>query len=1070
MKPLRLEMSAFGPYAGSAVVDFRHLSEGGLFLIHGQTGAGKTSILDAMCFALYGKSSGADRTGDGMRCDLAKSDLATEVVFEFILGNEVSSENHPSLKTSARRFRVNRRPTQELIKKNGTGLKQVKGQAELSEYFSETSQWAPQVSGETKTTAKVIELLGMNDEQFRQVIVLPQGQFRRFLSASSDDREKILESLFRTSRFRSITKILSLQAAELANDIRETQQKREGLFTTLGITNKEELDSRIEEIELESGKLEIDFPKLDLSHTRAQNRLSLLKEIQTVQTESILNQKKLQDLEQMRPARDLLLKRQEAERRARPVAALDDRKSRIQNELVLLNQEQKRESVTLLEVQQLKTNSSQELAKLKSLEPEIDKQKLEHQNLQDLWKKAKSLSEEKLKVVQLTIELRASESSKTKYENELLNLRQQITSTTTEILNLTAESSRTEVLTRDLKLIDHELQILKQYQTLTETIGRLEIESKKLVTKDTELRQQVATEKQALLELRLKYYLAQASVLSQQLQQNQPCPVCGSLEHPSPAISPVGAPSLPDIEAAESRLSIVENLNASVGLELAKILAEQAAKTEERNRLSSLAPEMVNERRTELSSLSLKKRTDIQLTQNAAAALILKKQLSQKHEAEAQNLEALLQRTVIQYQAQRDLSERMQSGISLLESQIPNDLYDPAIIVSRGQSIKIKIEDYQKTLQELHRLAEDHAKRLSASEARTESLKRQTETKELENLVLKGRLANELIACGFNSIEEVRLAQMDSQELTNIEEKIRTFDQEQAVWLDRKEKTEERSSALSEALQVANTQSSIEFTALEFTTPKNAAIESISAEIDSAQTYFQKVEAERQHLLAQIATLKERLKNLEEGRLRLAEMSELTCDSEKKYSVIGRLAAVASGQPPHNTTRVNFSRYVLAAQFDEVLEQASRRLLIMSRDRFILRRSRSLDDKRKNAGLDLEVEDCYTGSCRSTAYLSGGEGFLASLALALGLADVVQSHLGGIRLDAVFVDEGFGTLDSEALDLALATLADLTRTPTTHTGRLVGIISHVPELREQITHRLCVKKTPDGSSLSWETN
>ena len=184
---------------------------------------------------------------------------------------------------------------------------------------------------------------------------------------------------------------------------------------------------------------------------------------------------------------------------------------------------------------------------------------------------------------------------------------------------------------------------------------------------------------------------------------------------------------------------------------------------------------------------------------------------------------------------------------------------------------------------------------------------------------------------------------------------------------------------------------------------------------------------------------------------------------ESRHGVWGKLAAVANGHPSHNLSRVNFQRFVLATRLDEVLEQASHRLFLMSRGQFTLKRAQTLEDRRKNAGLDLEVEDSQSGSTRPTSSLSGGEGFLASLALALGLADVVQSRLGGMRLDAVFVDEGFGTLDSEALELAMKTLSELQAG-----GRMVGIISHVPELKDQIARRLIVRKTPIGSSVHWE--
>jgi exonuclease SbcC len=218
--------------------------------------------------------------------------------------------------------------------------------------------------------------------------------------------------------------------------------------------------------------------------------------------------------------------------------------------------------------------------------------------------------------------------------------------------------------------------------------------------------------------------------------------------------------------------------------------------------------------------------------------------------------------------------------------------------------------------------------------------------------------------------------------------------------------------------------------------------------------------------MAKAISLAESINRFEAAAERIENASRELKLLEDQHRIFGRLAAVALGQLPHNPSRVNFSRFVLGAKLDEVLEHASRRLYAISRGQFRLRRSQGTDgDRRRASGLDLEVEDIFSGTCRATPSLSGGEGFMASLCLALGLADVVQSDLGGVRLETVFVDEGFGTLDSETLELALKTLIELQAG-----GRVVGVISHVADLREQIPQRICVRKSPLGSTAAWERN
>ncbi|RYZ66507.1 MAG: SMC family ATPase, partial [Proteobacteria bacterium] len=301
--------------------------------------------------------------------------------------------------------------------------------------------------------------------------------------------------------------------------------------------------------------------------------------------------------------------------------------------------------------------------------------------------------------------------------------------------------------------------------------------------------------------------------------------------------------------------------------------------------------------------------------------------------------------------------------------------------------------------------------------------------------VLKTELSELLQIKKFETILEARRVGLSADQISSLENERRSFEKEWAT-------VHSRFSELSKKLESSD----------------QTELEKIS-EIESA---FQAVDAERTDRKAELLSLGQRIRDWQTALKKLAKLDLDVTEFGKRHAVIGKLAETAAGRFP-NLSRVNFQRFILASRLDEVLEQASRRLYVMSRGQFTLRRAQQAEDKRKSAGLDLEVEDSVSGTSRATASLSGGEGFLASLSLALGLADVVQNHLGGIRLDAVFVDEGFGTLDPEALEQAMRILSDLQAG-----GRLVGIISHVPELRDQISRRLLIRKTAEGSDISWE--
>jgi exonuclease SbcC len=737
-------------------------------------------------------------------------------------------------------------------------------------------------------------------------------------------------------------------------------------------------------------------------------------------------------------------RRLDAEKRARPVIAAHETFSRVHRELQRLEAELKRDSAALIGARATAEQVAAHLQGLNARTEEIDQAKAERLELAEHWKKAKALDEEMRKSADLDRALNMSERELEAAERSVLEGKARLLSLNEKALQLSTESGRVDALRAERDLLQREAKVIDESRVLLSNIEKLEVTRAELDLKSENARAKVESEKRLFTEARLSYHTAQAAWLARELAPDSPCPVCGSLEHPHPALLPESTPSQDELDRLEARVALAEKACSECLVAAARVVTEIENKRAELTRNSPLAAHELAPRSTELAKLIAAKDQAISLATEARLAAHRAKDEASICEAAIKTAEETCRELQTRRERARESTAISRSLIAQLETDLPNELRDPAKIESLGRALKTKIESYQRELQETHLKHEEASRALASLEAKVQTLTRELDERGKEASTAEAELTRLMAAAGFTELEAALKTRLSAKEVAELERARLDFENERAVIHDRLRELEARRKTLPQTLMP----------------------------LIDAEKNFNAVERERHQLLDARGALREKLATIQEARRRLTEMNESTAQAEKQFATLGRLADVAQGQPPHNLTRVNFQRFVLAAQLDEVLEQASHRLQMMSRERFVLKRAKSLDDKRKNAGLDLEVEDSFTGSSRPTPYLSGGEGFLASLALALGLADVVQSHLGGVRLDAVFVDEGFGTLDAETLDLAMKVLSELTQSHApsgaASGGRLVGIISHVPELREQVAHRLFVRKSPIGSEVLWE--
>ena len=863
-------MRAFGPYAGETVIDFEKLQGRHLFLICGPTGAGKTTILDAMCYALYGKTSG-DRTGEKMRSDYADSSERTEVIFDFMLGDKT--------------YRATRSPAQMVDKKRGSGQTLAAMQASLSE-LEDGKEINTLRTGIEEAAGK---LIGLNADQFCQVILLPQGDFRKLLVAKADEREAILKQLFKTQRFSEFKDRLKDRLDAKVREKMEKQTREDQILSTAGAAGEKQLASIVEEAEK-----------------------SLQEAVETTRKQ----EKESNEFREVYQKETALMGHfTELDKALKQDAALKNEEGRMK---------EMEASLSLI-------RSARELA------PYFDQ-------LDGITREGRQEAQ-KLKTAKADMETYAR-------LNETLEKRIQELDAMKEKRE---EERKTALKMQDLvpkaKLYGAAVQALKNAQN---ALSRAEEETKRLQASAEAARKARDAQKEKADAVRKSYIDGQAFLLAEGLEDGVPCPVCGAIHHPAPARGGDNVAKAEDVERAQKEY------------ERASAAYDRANDAKEKHSTGAYA-----------------------------------KAMSDHAKADAQ--------------------------MKTLE-EIPEAYRDPKFLEMESTRLLADIrkweQDKETAAAQLRKVGAD----LSASQAACRNAEERR-----EELVKKYRETESVLKeasdkAGFQSLDECK----EWYKKKDTEESVRkTLEQYRA---DRKS-TEERIKA--EEQETAGKER-----------PDMLALNEKSKAL---QDQLKKA-SER------AAALKERTETLQKAVSDARAIEKELEDLRKEEGLIRGLYDLTSGKK----TRITLERYVLGTLLDDVANAANLRLLSMSRRRYSLHRMTDESGLGKG-GLSLEVSDSFTGRSRPANTLSGGETFLASLSLALGLADVVQSRQGGVRLDTMFIDEGFGTLDPDSLNSAMNTLIDLQ-----NTGRMVGIISHVPELEERIDARLRVTPAEKGSKAEFE--
>ncbi|MEU9201957.1 SMC family ATPase [Streptomyces sp. NPDC048332] len=1005
MRLHRLDITAFGPFGATQEIDFDALSAAGLFLLHGPTGAGKTSVLDAVCYALYGAVPGARQSpGTSLRSDHAPADLPTEVRLELTVGG--------------RRLEITRRPAQPRPKKRGGGHTTEKAQSLLRAY-DPGQGWQAQSRSHQEIGEEITQLVGMSREQFCQVVLLPQGDFARFLRADAEARGKLLGRLFDTRRFAAVEERLA--------DLRRTAESRVR-------AGDDQILALAERIAQAAGPAGAEFPmpqlqpgepgladavmewaaaarssareRLDIAaealsasetrHAAARSALDSERERAALQQRYAETRRRAaaseagrtghdEDQEQLRrarradrvaPALELRDEAERAYRRAR--AARDHSRSRLPGTLADAGAEQ----LAALEHglrEELGGLDAGRRAERRSAEIDSERTALERQ-------------------------ARADDELIREAEGWLAGWEDTRTGLLARIEEAQDAATRAESLAGRRDPARRRLEAARRRDTLAaEAVGA--------GNRLGEAREHALATREHWLDVRERRLRDIAAELARELVEGEACAVCGSADHPRPARAGdghVGQAAEDAAEAAHHRAeqarTEAEHALGAVRERYAAARAEAVEGAEAPGSEGAAGDPTAEALAALVDSLT---REHAQAYRTAAGMHTAREALAAAEREQAQRAED-------RRQAERRVSARTsrREGLDREQASLAE-----VLVQARGESGSVT--EHAGLLQSRVTLLAGAATTVREEESAAARLKEADD-----------RLADAAFRAGFDTPQAAADTVLADSAQRALQHRVDAWQAEAAAVADRLAETGAR-----------------------------AAADRTPADPDAARQVSDTAERLLRDASAALASARERCAELGGLSRRAAEEVRGLGPVREEHERVARLAGLTAGTSADNERKMRLESYVLAARLEQVAAAATARLRRMSSGRYELVHSDARTGGRR-AGLGLHVIDAWTGRERDTATLSGGETFFASLALALGLADVVTDEAGGVRLDTLFIDEGFGSLDEQTLDEVLDVLDSLRER-----DRSVGIVSHVGDLRRRIPAQLEVVKERDGSAV-----
>lgn len=918
MKPVKLIISAFGPYAGKVEIDMSILGDNGIYLITGDTGAGKTTIFDAITFALFGEASGNSRETTMLRSKYASPLVPTFVEMEFVYKGLL--------------YKIKRNPEYSRPKGRGEGFTIQKADAQL-EYPDERNT----VTKTKDVNKAVVELIGIDRNQFSQIAMIAQGDFMKLLLAKTEERSKIFREIFSTKPYLNLQDRLKTCLSDVRNEYDKISQLLSHLVDNISLSNNDEYSFIIEQIQKD---------KTIGDSTELVNALRQMINIDNDKKDSMINQLQICD-EELIVINNRIQQINESEQLQKKVRELE------------VSIESKKSSLKHFEDKATEITDMEHEAE--KLAVDINQMETHLSNYDRLEEYNKALKNHNEKINRLELELN---NSKKDFERLSINIEKQkqelINIKNSEVLKSQYDNEMYK-LNSDLSLIQKLLENCRKYEV--SYLNARKEEKKYLKYKD-----KYDTLNEKYKKLQSIFLDAQAGILAEKLRAGQPCPVCGSTNHPAPADIVTDAPSEDELD--KLRKNVEESNGVLFQLSKDSGLAKRDNEAIKEEILADSVDIIGNCDFADIKKISLQKESDIKSRVNEVNNNIekVKKDIIKKN-----NLEKKIP------DDERNLKQ-LGENIHIIENDIVKEKTD-------SQNTKLLIDNEKSNL--------EYSSRQEASNKIKELRDRKT-AKELyiKNVVKnKEKCSNELLAA---TTEKETLI----KQINNISE------------LDKAKAYNDKN-------------------------VKDAEKNSIRNNLDEVTV--------RYRINSNI------LKQLEDN---IDKMQVI----ENKWKNIKSLSDTANGNV-NGKSKIMLETFIQMTYFDNIINRANVRFMTMTDGQYELIRKNEAENQRSQTGLELDIIDHYNGSQRSVKTLSGGESFKAALSLALGLADEIQSRAGGIQIDTMFVDEGFGSLDDESLNQALKALTNLS-----HGNRLIGIISHVPGLKQRIDKQIIVSKNKSGGS------
>ncbi|MFA2809693.1 AAA family ATPase [Bacillus mycoides] len=1022
MRPIQLIMTAFGPYKQKEVIDFKDLGEHRIFAISGNTGAGKTTIFDAICYVLYGEASGEERSDTNMlRSQFADDDVYTSVELTFQL--------------KGKSYEIKRQ-----LGHKKQGNKTITGHAvELYEVIDEEKVPCVDRFHVTDVNKKVEDLIGLSKHQFSQIVMLPQGEFRKLLTSETENKEEILRRIFKTDRYKLMREILDQKRKQWKDVLQEKQKERELYFRNVfklpirdgalleTLVEQEHVNTHqvVEALEQETNWYNAEVEQL---HLEQNDKTKQLKEAEARFHAAKAVNEKFKDLEQKNEKYSILQEnRAVIEMKEKSFKHAEQAKRLLPFEQwheEAMQYEQQSESLLkqIIAKKEHIMNSfalaQEKYEALKNKASERENAKKQVQRLEELQPIIASLAEKKLNLQNAEIHIGKLKEGMQKLDEQLEAHKNEKQRMSGELQQLEAALEQYVAKVEELTNMREDAKVLKQAYDVWQEKQKYELEKESAFHK---MQQAVSTYEN----MERRWLSEQAGILALHLHDGESCPVCGSMDHPKKATEQSNAIDEKELNELREKKTIAEKLHVQLEekwnfyrVQYEQVIEEvlkRGYRSEELVETYSALVQKGKQLAAEVNALKASEETRKQMAVNIKSV----EEKVEELQKQKREVETVQHRTEMECMQLRTSYEHDKQNIpeSLQTVQAWKVQFDQAL-----QELRLMEDEWEK-VQEAYQHWQNENIRIQAEHDNASNQFNSAKEKKEETFT---RFMKELEQSGFTDQLTYKESKLNDAEMDKLQQEIQSY---------------------YSSLEVLTKQ--IEELKADLKDKEYMDISSLDEQVKELEISLDIIKEKRQraqNAVSYITDLHENIKRIDEQ----------IHEEEKAFQELVDLYEVMKGD---NDSRISFERYILIEYLEQIVQIANERLRKLSNGQFYLKRSERVEKRNRQSGLGLDVYDAYTGQTRDVKTLSGGEKFNASLCLALGMADVIQAYEGGISIETMFIDEGFGSLDEESLTKAVDALIDLQKS-----GRFIGVISHVQELKNAMPAVLEVTKQKDGCS------